>query len=197
MPEPSNIKFFKTAADLRKWFEKYHAKKDELWLGYYKKNSGKPSVKYGEAVDQALCFGWIDGIAKGIDEDKYCQRFTPRRKGSIWSAINHKKVEQLIKNKQMTAAGLKVYNERDKKKTNLYSFEQDKHELPLKYEKKFKANKTAWGNFHKFPPSYRKPAIWWVISAKQDETQMRRLDTLIEDSGNGLRIKQLRPLKKK
>lgn len=197
MPEPSNIKFFKTASDLRKWFEKNHLKKDELWLGYYKKLSGKPSVKYGEAVDQALCFGWIDGIAKGIDEDKYCQRFTPRRKGSIWSAVNHKKVEQLIKNKQMTDAGLKVYNERDKKKTNLYSFEQDKHELPLKYEKKFKANKTAWENFHKFPPSYRKPAIWWVISAKQEETQLRRLDTLIADSKAGLRIKQMRVEKRK
>jgi uncharacterized protein YdeI (YjbR/CyaY-like superfamily) len=196
MPEPKNIKFFKTEEALRKWYEKYYSKLDEFWIGYYKKGSGKPSVTYSQAVDQALCFGWIDGIAKGIDEEKYCQRFTPRRAKSIWSAVNHKKVAELIKNKQMTPAGLKTYNERDKARTNMYSFEQAKHELPTAYEKKFKQNKKAWANFQKMPPSYRKPAIWWVISAKQEETQMRRLGTLIDDSENGLRIKQLRPLKK-
>lgn len=197
MPEPSNIKFFKTEADLRKWFEKYHAKKEELWLGYYKKSSGKPSVTYSEAVDQALCFGWIDGIRKSIDDEKFCQRFTPRRPKSIWSAVNLKKIDTLFKRGLMTTAGMKAYNERDLSKTNQYSFEQEKHELPVKYEKRFKANKTAWENFHKFPPSYRKPAIWWVISAKQEETRLRRLDTLIDDSENGLRIKQLRVERKK
>jgi uncharacterized protein YdeI (YjbR/CyaY-like superfamily) len=196
MPEPKNIKFFKTEEALRKWYEKNHDKLDELWIGYYKKASGKTGIKYSQAVDQALCFGWIDGITKGIDEEKYCQRYTPRRAKSIWSAVNHKKVAELIKNKQMTPAGLKTYNERDKTMTNMYSFEQPKHELPAAYEKKFKQNKKAWANFQKMPPSYRKPAIWWVISAKQEETKLRRLGVLMDDSENGLRIKQMRPIKK-
>lgn len=193
MPEPNNIKFFKDAAALRKWFETNHAKKDELWLCYYKKGSGKKSVSYGESVDQALCYGWIDGITKGIDEEKYCQRFTPRRKNSIWSAVNIKKMETLIASKQMMPAGLKVFNERNPERANLYSFEQEKHEFPQKYLKKFKANKTAWKNFNEMPPSYRKQATWWVISAKQEETKLRRLAALMDDSKNGLRIKPLRP----
>lgn len=197
MPEPKDIKFFKTEEALRKWLEKNHNKKEELWLGYYKKSSGKPSVTYSQSVEQALCYGWIDGIVKGIDDEKYCQRYTPRRPKSIWSAVNIKKVKELINSRKMTPAGLKVFNERDKARTNLYSFEQKKHELPAKYERIFKANKKAWTNFQKMPPSYRKPAIWWVISAKQEATQIRRLETLIADSEAGLRIKHLRIEKKK
>lgn len=193
MPEPNNIKIFKDAAALRKWFETNHAKKDELWLCYYKKGSGKKSVSYVESVDQALCYGWIDGITKGIDEEKYCQRFTPRRKNSIWSAVNIKKMEALIASKQMMPAGLKVFNERNPERANLYSFEQDKHELPAKYLKKFKSNKKAWANFEAMPNFYRKQAIWWVVSAKREETKERRLATLIDDSANGLRIKSMRP----
>lgn len=192
MPEPHNIKYFKTEENLRKWYMKNHNKLTEQWIGYYKKTSGKPGITYSQAVDQALCFGWIDGIAKGIDENQYCQRFTPRRPNSIWSAVNLKKVDALIKKKLMTPAGMKIYNERNKDKTNMYSFEQNKHELPAIYEKKFKANKKAWENFHKMAPSYRKPAIWWVISAKQEETQLRRLATLIEDSEAGRKIKQMK-----
>lgn len=193
MPEATNIKFFKDAAALRKWFDRYHTKKDELWIGYYKKGSNKKSVTYGECVDLALCFGWIDGISKGIDDEKYCQRFTPRRKNSIWSAVNIKKIEHLTSTGQMAPAGLKVFNERNPERANLYSFEQDKHELPAAFKKKFKANKTAWANFENMPNFYRKQAIWWVISAKQEETKQRRLATLIDDSQNGLRIKSMRP----
>jgi uncharacterized protein YdeI (YjbR/CyaY-like superfamily) len=192
MPEPHNIKYFKTEEDLRKWYMKNHSKLTEQWIGYYKKTSGKPSITYSQAVDQALCFGWIDGIAKGIDENQYCQRFTPRRKNSIWSAVNLKKVDELTKKKLMMPAGMKTYNGRNKNRTNMYSFEQEKHELPSQYEKKFKANKKAWANFQLMAPSYRKPAIWWVISAKQEETQLRRLATLIEDSENGRKIKQMK-----
>lgn len=197
MPEPSNIKFFKTEDALRKWFEKNHAKKSELWLGYYKKVSGRPSVKYSQAVDQALCFGWIDGIVKGIDENKYCQRFTPRKPKSIWSAVNLKKIDALIEKRLVHEAGMKTFGNRDKAMTNKYSFEQKKLEFPEPYEKKFKLNKKAWANFQNMPPSYRKPAIWWVISAKQEETRLRRLEELIRDSEAGLRVKQLRPLRKK
>lgn len=195
--EPGKITYFKTPAALRKWFGKNHGKKPELWIGYYKKGSGKKSVTYKEALDEALCFGWIDGIAKGIDENKYCQRWTPRRANSIWSAVNIKKVTALIESGKMTPAGLKRFNERDVKRTNLYSFEQKSHELPAPLEKKFKANKKAWANFQAMVPSYKKPALWWVISAKQEATQLRRLETLIADSEAGRPIKQLaRPGKK-
>lgn len=195
--ETGKVTYFKTPAALRKWFEKNHSKKPELWIGYYKKASGKESVTYKQALDEALCFGWIDGIVKGIDEDKYCQRWTPRRATSIWSAVNINKVKALIESGKMTPAGLKAFNERDVKRTNMYSFEQKSLELPSQFEKKFKANKKAWANFQAMPPSYKKPAIWWVISAKQEATQMKRLDTLIADSEAGKRIKHLiRPEKK-
>jgi uncharacterized protein YdeI (YjbR/CyaY-like superfamily) len=197
MPEPVNIKFFKDQQSLRKWFEKNHDKKDELWLGYYKKSSGRKSVTYKESVDTALCFGWIDGIAKGIDEEKYCQRYTPRRKGSIWSAVNIKKIEELTRAGLMHKAGLEKFNSRDQSKTNLYSFEQSEIKLPPAYQKMIKANKKAWEYFSKAPPGYRRTSTWWVISAKQEETRLRRLKTLIKDSAAGRKIALLTPVKKK
>jgi uncharacterized protein YdeI (YjbR/CyaY-like superfamily) len=192
MPEPHNIKYFKSAKDLRKWFEKNHNKLTEQWIGLYKKGSGKPSVTYSECVDLALCFGWIDGIAKGIDEEKYCQRFTPRKKGSTWSAVNLGKIKELTKKGLMHEAGLKCFNERDRSKTNQYSFEQKELKLPPAFEKKFKANKKAWETFQKMAPRYRRTSSWWVISAKQEETRLRRLETLIADSEAGVKIKPLR-----
>src|SRR4030095_249034 len=192
MLQPDKIKFFKTSLALRKWFEKNHSKKDELWIAFYKKSSGKPSVTYLEAVDNALSFGWIDGLVKGIDAQHYCQRFTPRRKNSIWSAINLKKADALIKKGLMAPAGLKVYNERNKKRTNLYSFEQKDLKLPPAYEKKFKRNKKAWENFNAMIPSYKKPAVWWITSAKQEETRLRRLEELIRDSEADRKIKHLK-----
>ena len=191
MPEPSNIKFFKSQAELRKWFEKNHARLKEQWVGFYKKGSGKTSVLYMEAVDEALCFGWIDGIAKGIDDKKYCQRFTPRKPKSIWSAVNIKKIEALIKSGKVSPHGLKIFNERDKNKTNQYSFEQDKIKFTLAHLKVFKKNKKAWENFNGMSPGYRRTATWWVINAKQEETRLRRLDTLMKDSEAGRKIKQL------
>jgi uncharacterized protein YdeI (YjbR/CyaY-like superfamily) len=192
MPEPNNIKFFKSEEVLRKWFEKNHAKAADLWIGYYKRASGKKGVVYKQALDIALCFGWIDGIVKGIDEHQYCQRYTPRRKGSIWSAINIKKIDELIKKGLVAPAGLKAYNGRDKAKTNLYSFEQKNLKFPPALEKKFKRNKKAWENFNFMIASYKRPATWWVISAKQEETRQRRLDELIRDSEAGRKIKQLK-----
>jgi uncharacterized protein YdeI (YjbR/CyaY-like superfamily) len=123
---PTNIKFFKTPESFRKWLEKNHSIKDELWLGYYKKSSGKKSITYKQALDEVLCFGWIDGISKGIDDEKYCQRYTPRRPKSIWSAVNIKKIEELTKAGRMHEAGLKTFNNRDLKRAGLYSFEQKK-----------------------------------------------------------------------
>jgi len=195
--EPKNIKFFKTTEAFRKWLEKNHNKKDELWLGYYKKASGKTSVTYKEALEEVLCFGWIDGISRSIDEEKYCQRYTPRRKGSIWSAVNIKKAEELIKNGKMHSSGLHVYKNRDPKKAGLYSFEQKEIKFPTALLKMLKANKKAWEYFSQLPPGYRKTSTWWVISAKQEETRQRRMKTLIADSEAGRRIALLIPLKDK
>lgn len=187
-----NITFFKTPAEFRKWFEKNHAKKDELWVGFHKTTSGKKSITWPESVDQALCFGWIDGLRKGIDEESYKIRFTPRKKTSIWSAVNLKKIEELKKAGLMQEAGLKIFHERKEKNANRYSFEQQEIKLDASYEKKFKSNKEAWRWFSSSAASYREAAIWWVMQAKQESTRERRLETLIKDSANGERIKELR-----
>jgi uncharacterized protein YdeI (YjbR/CyaY-like superfamily) len=189
--------FFATAADLRSWLQKHHASASELWVAFYKKGSGKPTVAYPEAVDQALCFGWIDGIRKSIDDESYMNRFTPRRKGSIWSAINLKRVAELEAAGLMAPAGLKVFRERDETKTDRYSFEREHLEFSRAQLAQFKKHGRAWQFFESQPPSYRRPATWWVISAKQPATQQRRLEQLIADSAAGLRIAQLRPAPRK
>lgn len=190
-------RFFATPAAFRRWLQKHHASEKELWVGMYKKASGKPSITWPEAVDQALCFGWIDGVRKSIDGESYMNRFTPRRKGSNWSAINIRRAQELIAEGQMTPAGAKAFAERDVTRTNRYSFEREKVELPAQYVRQFKKNKRAWDFFEAQPPSYRKPAMWWVISAKQETTRARRLATLIEDSAAGQRIGPMRPARKK
>ena len=183
--------FFPTQQDLRKWFEKNHNKKTELWVGYYKKDTGKPSITWQESVDEALCFGWIDGIRKSINEESYKIRFTPRRKGSNWSAVNIKRIKELIKFELVKPAGLEVFKNRDVKKDQQYSFEQAKVKLPKDFEKKIKSNKKAWDSFNKFPPSARKLSTWWVISAKREETKLKRLDILIQCSEEGRKIPPL------
>ena len=190
--------FFETAADLRAWLEANHDKAPELWLGLRKKGSGLPSVTYKEAVDAALCFGWIDGIVKGIDATSYRQRFTPRRKRSIWSAINLARVDELTRQGLMHPAGLAVFNNRDPARANQYSFEQGEVRLAEAYEERFRANEAAWAFFDSQPPSYRKPATWWVMSARREETRERRLAALIQDSQEGRRLAHLvSPAKKK
>lgn len=182
------ILFFLTQSHLRKWLEKSHNKFDELWVGYYKKGTGKTSITWQESVDEALCFGWIDGIRKSIDKESYKIRFTPRRKGSIWSAVNTKRIQELIKLGLVKPAGLEVFNQRDKKKTNRYSFEQKEAKFPKDFEKKFKANKKAWKYFQTLPPSVKRVSTWWVISAKREETNLNRLDILIQCSVEGRKI---------
>lgn len=182
MPTPTNIKFFKTPNDLRAWFEKNHLTVKEQWIGYYKVGTGKPSITWSESVDQALCFGWIDGVRKSLDEERYAIRFTPRNPKSIWSDVNIKKIAALKKIGLMTPAGLKVFEQRDGKKSVQYSFEQRKNpKLPPAYVKKFKKNNKAWKYFTSKPPGYQRVTIWWVISAKQEETRLRRLAQLIAD----------------
>ncbi len=184
-------RYFRSAAEFRKWLEKNHDKVDELWLGIYKKGASKKGITYKEAVDVALCFGWIDGLSKSIDDEHYMQRFTPRRAKSVWSAVNIKRAKELIDQGLMHPAGEKAFKERDPSKTGLYSFENQEQKLPPAFEKRFRAKKKAWEFFEAQPPGYRRAAIWWVISAKKDETKERRLGTLIEDSAAGRRIKQL------
>jgi len=185
-------KFFSTADKLREWFLKNHDKKDELLIGFYKVNSGKKSISYQDAIDEALAFGWIDGIRKGIDDISYNTRFTPRRKNSIWSQINIKRIEYLQQLGKMHPAGLAAFNSRDPERTNLYSFEQKEHRLREDYEEKFKRSRKAWEFFQSKPPSYRKPAIHWVMSAKQEPTRLRRLEQLIHFSKEKTNIPQLR-----
>lgn len=182
MPTPTNIKFFKTSSDLRVWFVKNHQRAKELWVGYYKTGSGKQSITWSESVDQALCFGWIDGVRKSLDEERYTIRFTPRNPKSFWSKINIKKVAELKKLGLMTPAGLKIFDQKDGKKSGQYSFEQrEKPKLPAAYIKRFKMNNKAWKFFTSKPPGYQRVATWWVISAKQEQTQQKRLAQLIHD----------------
>lgn len=184
-------RFFKTATDLRAWFERHHDTAPELWVGYYKTRSGKRGITWPESVDEALCFGWIDGIRKGIDEDRYTNRFTPRKPTSNWSARNVKRVQELIRLRRMRPPGLAAFEARKQERTGIYSYEQRPQELPPEYERKVKANPRAWTFWRSTPPSYRKAATWWVISAKREDTRVRRLGTLIETSAKGERIPPL------
>ena len=184
------ISYFPKPSDLRKWFEKHHNKTDELLVGYYKKSSGKPSVTWPESVDEALCFGWIDGIRKSLDDVSYTIRFTPRRPGSIWSAVNIKKVETLIKEGRMKPEGLKAFEARQENRSGIYSYEQRSATLVEPYAKKLKQNKAAWTFFQSQPPSYQKAVNWWVVSAKQEETRLKRLEQLIKYSAERQRIPQ-------
>ncbi len=190
-------KFFSNPTKFRNWLEKNHNRKDELIVGYYKVASGKPSMTWSESVDQALCYGWIDGIRRSICEISYCIRFTPRRPRSTWSAVNLKKIQVLTKLGLMNSEGIKAYKKRTTKNSEIYSHEQKYLKLKKEYEKKLKANKKAWAYFESLAPSYKKPTIWWVMSAKKEETQIRRLDILISSSSNGKLIPQLIWEKKK
>jgi len=182
------IRFFKSPADFRKWLEKNHASAQELLVGYYKKDSGYPSITWPESVDEALCFGWIDGIRRRVDDISYTIRFTPRRKGSIWSAVNIKRVAELSKNRLMQPAGVKAYQARKEYKSGIYAYEQRSAELPSPYDKMLRQNKPAWDFFCAQPPGYRKLAFWFVLSAKREETRLKRLARLIEESAQGRRL---------
>lgn len=189
---PSNIQFFESPEEFRKWLEINSETVKEVWVGFYKRETGKPSLTWSESVDQALCFGWIDGIRKSLGATSYVIRFTPRNPKSVWSAVNIKKVEELKKQGLMKPAGIKLFEIRSLERSEIYSFEQGNITLPEPYLGTFKKNEIAWKNFEAMPPSYRKPAIWWVLSAKQETTKLKRLQTLIQDSENNLRIGPMR-----
>ena len=180
--------FFPTPAAFRAWLKKHHKTADELWVGYYRKESGKLTMTWSESVDEALCFGWIDGIRKKVSDEAYTNRFTPRRPGSNWSAINIAKVEGLTRQKRMHATGLAAFAKRTEMKSRIYTYEQ-KDVVPFEkaLEKKFRANKKAWAFFQAQAPWYRRLMTRWVSSAKQAETRLRRLDILMAACESGRR----------
>jgi uncharacterized protein YdeI (YjbR/CyaY-like superfamily) len=178
--------FFKSASDFRKWLEVHHTNSQELWVGFHKKSSGMLSITYPEALDEALCFGWIDGLRKNVNETSYKIRFTPRKAKSNWSLVNIKRAAELKKLGRMMSAGLKEFEAREKSRT--YSYETRPRELTGAYAAKLKANKKALEFFQQQPPWYQRTTTWWVVSAKKEETRERRLQTLIEDSAAGRRI---------
>ena len=180
--------FFPTPAHLRKWFDRHHDSAGELWVGYYRKDSGKPSVTWPESVDEALCVGWIDGIRKSVDAGSYMIRFTPRRKGSIWSAVNIGRATALREEGRMRPAGLSAFAARRENRSGIYAYEQRRAQLEEPYAGMMKKNRTAAAFFDAQPASYRKQASWWVISAKREETRLARLNKLIETSAHGKRL---------
>jgi uncharacterized protein YdeI (YjbR/CyaY-like superfamily) len=181
--------FFATVGELRDWLERNHATATELFVGFYKRGSGKASITWQELVDEELCFGWIDGVRKGIDDLSYSNRITPRKPRSTWSAINIARARELIRLGRMRPAGLKAFERRTEERSAIYSYEQRKDaRLEPQAEKAFRANKKAWAFFQAQPPSYQRAAIWWVISARREETRQKRLATLIRESQNGLTI---------
>ncbi len=189
--------FFESKEKLRRWFEKNHKTAEVLWLGYYKKDSGLPSIDWPQSVEQALCFGWIDGIRKSIDEKSYKIRFTPRRPNSHWSAVNIEMAERLIKEDQMEPAGLAAFKKRSEKNQKKASYEQKDIQLDKKYEAEFKTHPQAWHYFvNELSPYNRKTSIHWVMSAKREETRKRRLKTLIDSSSKMEKIPPLQISKK-
>lgn len=174
--------FFSTQLEFRKWLLGNHKKETELLVGYYKVKSGKPSMTWSQSVDEALCFGWIDGVRKSINNESYCIRFTPRKSTSIWSAINIEKMGELIKNGLMQPSGLESYKLRNESKSKIYAYEKKSVKLSSKYEEIFKSNKKAWDFFNAQAPSYQKKISHRIMSAKQEKTQISRLEKAITES---------------
>ena len=186
--------FFATPAEFRAWLERHHADRSELLVGFHKKGSGRPSITWPESVDEALCFGWIDGVRRSLGPDAYTIRFSPRQARSTWSAVNVRRAEELIAEGRITPAGLAAFEARSGDRTGVYSYEQ-RHSATLdeESERRFRSNEDAWAFFQSRPPSYRKAATHWVVSAKKEETRRRRLDTLIEYSAHGRTVPPLTP----
>jgi uncharacterized protein YdeI (YjbR/CyaY-like superfamily) len=182
-------RFFRSHEAFRAWLERHHATDRELWVGFYNKASGNAGLTYPEAVDQALCFGWIDGVKKRVDEASYMHRFSPRTRDSYWSAVNTKRFKQLVKLGVVGAAGLEAFERRDRKKTAQYSFERKSAEFDAVVERAFKANAKAWTFFGAQPVGYQRLMTFYIMSAKREETRLRRLAVLVESSAKGLRLR--------
>lgn len=180
--------FFRTPEDLRRWFARHHDTAAELWVGYFRKESGRPSITWPESVDEALCVGWIDGIRKGVDGISYKIRFTPRRRGSVWSAVNIARVAVLEKEGRITERGRAAFAERRENRSGIYAYEQRTATLPEPYNGRLQADARAAAFFAAQPASYRKQVSWWIVSAKKEETRLARLEKLIASSRGGKRL---------
>jgi uncharacterized protein YdeI (YjbR/CyaY-like superfamily) len=187
-PAAEGVKFFATPAALRRWFEKNHASAELLWVGFHKKDTGKPSVTWQESVDEALCVGWIDGIRKRIDETSYKIRFTPRRQGSVWSAVNTRRVAALKKEGRMRPEGLAAFAKKRENRSGIYSYEQRPQDLPDAYRAMLAADARALAFYDAQPPGYRKLMAWYVVSAKKEETRAQRVARLLEACRAGKRL---------
>lgn len=185
-------RFFPTPEAFRDWLERHHDVESELWVGFFKKGTGKPSLTWPESVDEALCYGWIDGIRKRLDDERYVIRFTPRKPGSKWSAVNLRNMERLIAEGRVQPAGLREFEERDRKASGYSYEERHQAELDDAYRRRFEANETAWAYFQDQAPWYRRTAVHWVMSAKREATRERRLGRLIEHSAQREPIPPLR-----
>jgi uncharacterized protein YdeI (YjbR/CyaY-like superfamily) len=184
---------FDSASRFRAWLDKNHARRSELWVGYWKKATGRPSVTWEESVDEALCFGWIDGIRKRVSDEAYTVRFTARRPGSIWSRRNIERCEALTALGRMTNPGLAAYERRTEETSGIYSFEQGAAPvLPPQYLERLRSDVAAWGDWKARPPGYRRQVAHWIMSAKREATRERRLTDLIADSSAGRKVKPLR-----
>lgn len=189
---PNNIQFFSSPEKFREWLDVNSTTCKEVWVGFYKTNTGKPSLTWSQSVDQALCYGWIDGIRKSLGDESYCIRFTPRNPKSIWSTVNIKKIEELTRLGLMKPAGTLLFEQRKEKNSGIYSFEQEAIEFTGEYLELFRKNEKAWNFFSSSANSYKKAATGWVLSAKQESTRKKRLETLISDSENNLRLAMMR-----
>ena len=187
MPRP---RFFKSAGDFARWLEANHATANELWVGYHKKATGKPSLTYPESVDGALCYGWIDGVRRSRDAQSYVQRFSPRTAKSVWSQVNINRAQELLREGRMAAPGLKAFEARDEEATRRYSIENQRA-LDQEHESQIRANHAAWRFWQQQAPTYRRLNGWWVMSAKQEATRQRRLAVLIEACAEGRRLDPL------
>ena len=188
--------FFATPAELRAWFREHAETATELWVGFYKRDTGTPSITWPESVDEALCVGWIDGIRKRLDHARYVIRFSPRKRTSIWSAVNIKRASELQQLGRMQPAGLAALEARRENKSGIYAYENRPRELDEPYAGRFRANAKAWTFFQAQPAGYRRTMIWWVVSAKREETRLKRVDALIEQSEHGRRFEPLGPPKR-
>jgi uncharacterized protein YdeI (YjbR/CyaY-like superfamily) len=190
--QPHDVRFFATPAELRDWFDANHETANELWLGYYRKSTGRPSVDWSQAVDEALCVGWIDGVRRSVDDTSHVQRFTPRRKGSTWSAINVAKVAALTREGRMRPAGLAAFEARTAANTAIYSYERAGAAFSPDEEARLQTNPAAWADWEARPPSYRRAVTHWVTSAKGAATRERRLEALMADSAAGRKVGPMR-----
>ena len=187
----SKVRHFRSPAEFRTWLQEHHSSAQVLWVGYYKVDSGKPSITYSESLDEALCVGWIDGIRKSLDDVSYCIRFTPRKKGSNWSVVNVRRVKALIKEGRMRPQGLAAFNARQPARVGIYSYEQRPADLPEPYRGVFRKNKAAWDFLCAQSPSYRKGVTWWIVSAKKEETRLARLQKLVEACAARRKVAQM------